>query len=137
MVRLLLGYDTASRLAADALFGGSGDLQKHSEAQPQILIIHWPWSSSMVRGDAWCTLGWGEAWSPQLDEEYSYWDPEEEDCLCAVDCAWFELRSPIEDHQIADGQNRRAAIEFRHRLLRDLGVATVGWEYGFKERQEA
>ena len=31
MGQLLLGYDTASVLAADALFGGSGDQQEHSE----------------------------------------------------------------------------------------------------------
>ena len=57
MVQLLLGYDTVSTLAADALFGGNGDQQEHSEAQPQFLIIHWPWSSSMVQSDAWC-IGW-------------------------------------------------------------------------------
>ena len=62
---------------------------------------------------------------------------EEEDCLCAVDCAWFEWRSPIEDRQIENGQNRRAAIEFRHRLLGNLDVAAVGLKNGFKERQEA
>ena len=62
---------------------------------------------------------------------------EEENCLCAVDCAWFDWRSLIGDHQIENGQNRRAAIEFRHRLLRDLDVAAVELENGFKERQEA
>ena len=36
-----------------------------------------------------------------------------------------------------NGQNRRAAIEFRHRLLRDQVVAAVGSEVEFKERQEA
>ena len=35
-----------------------------------------------------------------------------------------------------NGQNRCAAIEFRHRLLRDLDVAAVGSKNGFKERQE-
>ena len=36
-----------------------------------------------------------------------------------------------------NGQNRRAAIEFRHRLLRDLVVAAVESEVEFKERREA
>ena len=31
MEELLLGYDTASTLAADALFGGSGDQQEHGK----------------------------------------------------------------------------------------------------------
>ena len=31
-----------------------------------------------------------------------------------------------------NGQNRRAAIEFRHRLLRDLDVVAVGSENGFQ-----
>ena len=78
-------------------------------------------------------LGWEKAWGPQLVENTI----EEKNCLCAVDCALFDQRSGIEDRQIENGQNRRAAIEFRHRLLRDLDVAAVGWKNGFKERQEA
>lgn len=72
MGQLLLEYDTAFTLAADALFGGSGDQQEHSEKSYTILNAllytgrearQWVWS------DAWCTDCVGrEAWSPQLVE---------------------------------------------------------------------
>ena len=84
--------------------------------------------------DAWCT-GWVGKRHGALN-----WlkdTIEEENCLCAVECALFDQRSLIEDRQIENGQNRRAAIEFRHRLLRDLDVVAVGSKNGFKERQEA
>ena len=138
MVQLHLGYDTASILAADALFGGSGDQREHSEKKAaQQSISYYTLVVKLVNGgggDAWCT-GWVGKRHRALN-----WlrdTIEEESCLCAVDCAWFDLRSLIGDHQIENGQNRRAAIEFRHRFLRDLDVTAVRSENRFKERQEA